>query len=69
MWGAKGDWGKAPSLGWFPTIALMLEHNIKVFVVVFLVFGGKSDADILATFTLFSWILQLAPCVMGKTCQ
>ena len=40
----------------FPTIVLVLEHNIKVFVVVFRVFGGKNDADVLPTFTLFLFI-------------
>ena len=35
----------------FPTIVLILEHNIKVFVVVFLFFGGKHDADVFSTFT------------------
>ena len=35
----------------FPTIVLILEHNIKVFVIVFLFFGGKNDVDILSTFT------------------
>ena len=40
---------KAPRLGWFPTIVLILEHNIKVFVVVFLVFGRKNDAENLVT--------------------
>ena len=31
------------------TIVLILEHNIKGFVVVFLVCGGKYDADVLST--------------------
>ena len=29
----------------FSTIVLILKHYIKVFVVVFLVFGGKHDAN------------------------
>ena len=42
----------APTFKDFPTIVLILEHNIKVFVVVSLVFGGKNDADVFSTFTI-----------------
>ena len=33
----------------FPTIVLILAHNMKVFV---LVFGGKHDVDVFSTFTM-----------------
>ena len=42
----------SPTFKGFPTVVLILEHNIKVFVVVSMVSDGKNDADVFSIFAI-----------------